>query len=95
MSHYRWNNPTKCPYCHGGKFFNLPDEVNSTDCPLCEHTGIVAQDLATAFKLVYPHGARHNHETINAISALRQQFEAMEFDAFFKNQKKNDKSADA
>jgi hypothetical protein len=84
MSHYRWNNPTKCPYCNGGKFFNLPDEIDSTDCPLCEYTGIVAQDLATAFNLVYPDGARHNRATINEISGIRQRFEEMEFNAFIK-----------
>lgn len=95
MSHDRWNNPTTCPYCNGAEFFNLPDEISSTDCPLCEHTGIVAQDLATAFKLVYADGARHDRATIDAISVLRQQFEEMEFNAFLEKRAKNNKDPDA
>jgi len=93
MSHYRWNNPKTCPYCYGHEYFNLPDEINSTDCPLCEHTGIVAQDLATAFKLAYADGARHDRETINNISALRQRFEEMEFNAFFEERERQNGSS--
>lgn len=81
MSHYRWDNPVQCPYCHGGEYFNLPDETDSIDCPLCEYTGIVTQDLATAFHLAYPDGAPHDRRTINAISILRQEFESAEFEA--------------